>query len=79
MLKPSCLAENGGRLLQRKLDLNLHALFQEQIWLGAGWRSGDAVVGMLEIQVTPELRIGYARRLHAERHPQTTSAVPMRS
>ena len=29
--------------------------------MGAGWRTGDAIVGMMEIQVTPELRIGYAR------------------
>ena len=60
MLKPSVLvkAVNGA---PPQIDLNLHALFQEKIWLGAGWRTGDAIVGMMEIQVTPELRIGYAR------------------
>ena len=60
MLKPSVLvkAVNGA---PPQLDLNFHALFQEKIWVGAGWRTGDAIVGMMEIQVTPELRIGYAR------------------
>lgn len=60
MLKPSVLvkAVNGA---PPQIDLNLHALFQEKIWVGAGWRTGDAIVGMMEIQVTPELRIGYAR------------------
>ena len=60
MLKPSFLikAVEGA---PAQLDLNLHALFQEKIWVGAGWRTGDAIVGMMEIQVTPELRIGYAR------------------
>ena len=59
MLKPSFLlkAVQGA---PAQLDLNLHALFQERIWLGAGWRSGDAIVSMMEIQVTSELRIGYA-------------------
>jgi type IX secretion system PorP/SprF family membrane protein len=60
MLKPSVLVKMVESA-PAQLDLNLHALFQEKIWLGAGWRSGDAVVGMFEIQVTPELRIGYAR------------------
>ena len=60
MLKPSVLVKMV-EAAPAQLDLNLHALFQEKIWLGAGWRSGDAVVGMFEVQVTPELRIGYAR------------------
>lgn len=59
-LKPSFLVKaTPGAPAQ--LDLNLHALFQERIWLGAGWRTGDAIVGMMEIQITPELRVGYAR------------------
>ena len=59
MLKPSFLAKYvGGTPIS--WDLNFHALFQERIWVGAGWRSGDAIVSMMEIQVTPELRIGYA-------------------
>lgn len=60
MLKPSLLV----KMVQTEhpqVDLNLHALFAEKIWLGAGWRTGDAVVSMMEIQVTPELRIGFAR------------------
>ena len=28
------------------LDLNIHALFQEKIWVGAGWRTGDGIVGI---------------------------------
>ncbi len=30
------------------------------MWLGAGYRTGDALVAMMEYQVTPQLRIGYA-------------------
>jgi len=58
-LKPSMLLKMVNNT-PAQLDINLHALFQEKIWLGAGWRTGDAIVSMLEYQVTPELRIGYA-------------------
>ena len=60
MLKPSFLVKAVDGTVPQ-LDLNLHALFQEKIWVGAGWRTGDGIVSMFEIQVTPELRIGYAR------------------
>ena len=60
MLKPSFLVKMV-ETDHPQLDLNLHALFAEKIWLGAGWRTGDAIVSMMEIQVTPELRIGFAR------------------
>jgi len=59
MMKPSFLVKMVESA-PPSFDFNLHALFQERIWLGAGWRSGDAIVSMMEIQVTPELRIGYA-------------------
>ena len=51
-----------------ELDLNLNMLFRQRFWLGAGYRTGDAVVGMVEYQVNPLLRIGYAYDL-------TTSAL----
>ena len=35
-------------------------LYRERIWLGLGYRTGDALVGMLEYQVNPMLRVGYA-------------------
>jgi hypothetical protein len=41
-------------------DLNCHILYRERIWLGAGYRTSDAFVAMLEYQVNPKLRIGYA-------------------
>lgn len=58
-LKPSVLLKMVANT-PAQLDLNLHALFQQKIWLGVGWRIGDAVVSMLEYQLTSELRIGYA-------------------
>ena len=41
-------------------DINCNLLYRERVWFGAGYRTGDALVGMVEYQVTPQMRIGYA-------------------
>ncbi len=41
-------------------DVNCNVLYKERVWLGAGYRTGDAIVAMAEYQVSPQLRIGYA-------------------
>lgn len=41
-------------------DVNCNFLYKERVWFGVGYRTGDAVVGMVEYQVTPQMRIGYA-------------------
>ena len=41
-------------------DINLNLLISEIIWVGASYRSEDAVVGILEYQVNKKLRIGYS-------------------
>jgi type IX secretion system PorP/SprF family membrane protein len=43
-------------------DLNCNAiLFKEEVlWLGASYRAGDAIVGLVEYQFNPQIRIGYA-------------------
>ncbi len=41
-------------------DVNCNVLYNERLWLGIGYRTGDAVVAMLEYQVSPKFRVGYA-------------------
>jgi type IX secretion system PorP/SprF family membrane protein len=41
-------------------DINCNILYRERVWMGVGYRTGDAIVGMVEYQVNPQLRIGYA-------------------
>lgn len=48
-------------------DVNCNFLYKERIWFGAGYRTGDAVVGMIEYQATPQLRIGYAYDMNTSR------------
>lgn len=42
------------------LDLNGSFLFAEKLWIGGSWRMKDALVGILELNITPQLRLGYA-------------------
>ncbi len=43
-----------------EVDINCNFLLYKKLWLGAGYRSGDALIGMVEYNVTPQLRVGYA-------------------
>lgn len=41
-------------------DLNFSAIFKDAFWLGASYRTGDAVAVILEYQTNSYFRIGYA-------------------
>ncbi len=58
-LKPSFLvkAVKGAPL---EYDLNMNAWLQDIVGLGVSYRTGDAFVGVFELQITPEFRLGYA-------------------
>lgn len=43
-----------------QFDISLNTLISEIIWVGASYRSSDAVVLMLEYQVSRKLRVGYS-------------------
>lgn len=58
-LKPSALVRyQMGAAVQG--DINVNLIFNDRVWLGASYRSGDAVVGMLEVLPKPQLRFGYS-------------------
>ncbi|HEY0976282.1 MAG TPA: type IX secretion system membrane protein PorP/SprF [Flavobacteriales bacterium] len=58
-LKPSILIkyENSA---PAQVDVNANLLFKDRFWIGAGYRTGDALVCMVEYQVNPMFRAGYA-------------------
>lgn len=41
-------------------DINLNLLYNDQFWIGASYRSLDAVVFMVEYQTNTRFRVGYA-------------------
>jgi type IX secretion system PorP/SprF family membrane protein len=59
ILKPSVLVkyvENSPV----QADFNLNVLFSRLLWVGASYRTKDSFVGIIEIQASRKLRIGYA-------------------
>ncbi len=57
-LKPSILMKSvSGAPLE--YDFNCNVWLQNKIGVGASYRTGDAVVGMLEWQINDQLRFGY--------------------
>ena len=58
-LKPSTLIKmSSGAPVE--LDINANVWFKNTFGIGAALRTGDAYVGMAEVQITRQLRIGYA-------------------
>ena len=41
-------------------DISTNVIFHDKLWLGASYRSNDALVAMLEILPKPQWRIGYS-------------------
>lgn len=41
-------------------DINFSAMYNNMIWAGISYRTGDAVVGLVEYQASERFRIGYA-------------------
>ncbi len=66
-IKPSTLIKmaSGAPV---EIDINANVWYRNMIGLGASLRTGDAYVGMAEVQVTRQVRVGYA-------YDYTTSAL----
>lgn len=58
-IKPSILVKYVPNA-PLQADYNLHVFIYKTLWLGASYRSGDAVVAMVEYQATKKLRVGYS-------------------
>jgi type IX secretion system PorP/SprF family membrane protein len=43
-----------------EVDGSINFLFNEFLWLGASYRTGDAVAGMIGFQISKQLRAGYS-------------------
>lgn len=41
-------------------DISTHLIIKDKVWAGLSYRSGDAVIGMMEVLPTPQWRLGYA-------------------
>ncbi len=57
--KPSILFKYVGGV-PSQFDFNLNTYFKDRVGLGVSYRTGDAVVGLLDLFISPQLRMGYA-------------------
>ena len=58
-LKPNFLVKSAtGAPIEA--DFNTNLLIRETLWLGIGYRSFDALNALVELQISPSLRLGYA-------------------
>ena len=58
-IKPSMLVKfSSGAPIQ--FDLNTNFWLKNRVGIGASYRTGESFLGMAEVQVTPQFRIGYA-------------------
>jgi type IX secretion system PorP/SprF family membrane protein len=59
-IKPSTLVKyQRGFVPQADMNLNLIFFKDDLLWVGLSYRSREAVVGLLEVQVSRKFRIGY--------------------
>jgi len=57
-LKPSVFVKNVTDNTTLDFNLNLH--INNRFWIGAGYRTEDAIVAMLGLNITDKLRLGYS-------------------
>jgi type IX secretion system PorP/SprF family membrane protein len=43
-----------------EFDINCNVLLANTFWIGASYRTGDAIVGIIEYQITRKMRLGYS-------------------
>lgn len=58
-IKPSLLIKKEGATAMQ-YDLNVNVLFNEIFWVGASYRSNEAVVALFEYQINRKFRVGYS-------------------
>ncbi len=59
ILKPSFLLR-GVKGIPLNYDINANVFFRDLLSMGISYRSHSAVVGLMDVRVLPELRLGYA-------------------
>jgi type IX secretion system PorP/SprF family membrane protein len=60
-IRPSFLMKyQSATVAPVQFDFNVHFLFNDKFWIGASYRTQDALVGMAEFLINRRFRIGYA-------------------
>ncbi len=65
-MKPSTLIRYR-RSSGVQADLSTHLILKDRLWVGASYRTGDALIASVDVLPTPQWRIGYAYDLGLSR------------
>jgi len=57
-VKPAVLLKSDG--VTTDLDLNLTVMYNKKIWGGVSYRTGEAIIGMVGLELIENLKVGYA-------------------
>ena len=57
-LKPSLFVKNVKD--NTTIDVNMNAYINDRFWIGASYRTNDAIVAMLGMNITEKLKVGYS-------------------
>jgi type IX secretion system PorP/SprF family membrane protein len=56
-----------------QFDLNAHVIFKDQVWVGASYRTDDAMVALLGFQINRQFKLGYSYDLSLSKLRQFTT------
>ena len=71
-LKPSVMIK-GVHGAPLEMDINVNAWWKEKVGAGLSYRTADAMVAMLQLQVKPEINFGYAYDMTLSKFSGTNS------
>jgi type IX secretion system PorP/SprF family membrane protein len=57
-VKPAVLLKSDG--VTTDMDLNLTVMYNKKIWGGVSYRTGEAIIGMIGLELIENLKVGYA-------------------
>ncbi len=57
-IKPAVLLKSDGR--ETDMDLNITCMYNKKIWGGVTYRTGEAIVGMIGIELFEGFKVGYS-------------------
>ncbi len=60
IIQPSFMAQYDGLMSELYTDINATFIYNSFIWAGVSYRTTDEIVGLLGVQINPQLRVAYS-------------------
>ncbi len=60
IIQPSFMAQYEGLMAELYTDVNATIVYNKLVWTGVSYRTTDEIVGLIGVQISPQLRIAYS-------------------